>query len=242
MDIRKERLYLILATLFSVIVIVSNLVTVKLISIPFSSFAIPCGLVTYPFTFLIGDLITEIYGQKKAKFVVYSGFGMAIITILIIKVALLLPAHPNWVSIQNDYGFTHSSDYQNAFSAVFDINGIALLSSMLGYAAAQLMDIRLFTFISELTNKKHLWLRNSGSTLTSQVIDTLVVNVLLLYCGLKLELDLVIKISLICYIYKCIFTIFNIPIFYAAVWGAKKFLGIKERSINITYVQQEVGA
>lgn len=232
MSLKFERLYLALATLFSVIVIVSNLVTVKLISLPFTTLAIPCGLVAYPISFLVGDLITEIYGERRAKFIVYVGFAMAMIAFLIIKLALILPPHPQWVSINNSYGFSASSDYQNAFAAIFDINGIALVSSMLGYAAAQLMDIKLFAFLGELTKSKHLWIRNCGSTLASQVIDTLVVNVLLLYCGLKLDLALVIKISLICYIYKGIITVCNIPMFYLAVWGAKKFLGQHQLSFS----------
>ncbi|GAB4226780.1 MAG: queuosine precursor transporter [Chlamydiales bacterium] len=225
METRAEYVYLSLATLFSVIVIISNVITVKLISLPFfDDFAIPCGLITYPITFLIGDLITEIFGEKKAKRVVYMGFSMSLVAYTIIKIAMLVPAHPQWAFIENHYGYETSEQYQNAFASVFEINGIALVSSLLAYAASQLMDIRLFSFLGELTRRKHLWFRNSGSTLASQIIDTLIVNVLLLYCGLKLELDLVIKISLLCYLYKAFFTILNIPIFYASVYLVKKIL------------------
>lgn len=226
-QLRYQNLFIILSTFFAVIVIVSNIVTVKLIAIPFmEGLAIPCGLITYPVTFLIGDLVTEIYGEQRAKTIVYLGFFMALISYCIIKLALLLPPHPQWVTIANAYGFSSTEGYQQAFHSVFDINGIALVSSMMAYAASQLMDIRLFSFIREITRSRHLWLRNSGSTLTSQIIDTLVVNLLLLYCGMKLNLDTVIHISLFCYLYKACFTICSIPIFYAMVWAAKKYLKI----------------
>jgi len=242
-QIRSQNLFILLATLFAVIVIVSNIVTVKLISLPFiGGLAIPCGLITYPITFLIGDLVTEIFGEKRAKTIVYLGFFMALIAYCIIKIALILPPHPEWVTIAHSYGFSSTDEYQNAFHSVFDVNGVALVSSMFAYAASQLMDIRLFSFIREITRSKHLWLRNSGSTLTSQVVDTLVVNLLLLYCGMKLSLDTVIRISLFCYLYKAFFTVCSIPLFYAMVAVSKKYLGIHDAKQLDSLEPQPLGA
>lgn len=229
---RREIFFLILATLYSVIVILSNLVTVKLISIPFfPSFLLPCGLLIYPFTFLISDLVTEIYGEQRARFMVYLGFAMVVISYLIIQLALKLPPHPEWSLAINPYKHPDASLYQTAFESVFGMHGLALLSSMCVYAVSQLLDIRLFGFIKELTKNKHLWLRNAGSMLTSQIVDTLAVNILLLYCGLKLDLCFVIKISVICYLYKTIFTLCNIPIFYLFVNSTQRFLGEKKPTL-----------
>ncbi len=223
---RREALYLVCVTLFTVIVILSNLITVKMVSVPWlTPYAIPCGLLTYPLTFLLGDLVTEIYGSAKAKFMVYLGFGASLVAHGIVLLALNMPAHPDWVFAYNPYHLGDAAAQQKAFETIFGLNGIAVLSSLAAYGASQLLDINLFGFLKEVTKNKHLWLRNGGSTLISQLTDTLIVNVLLLYCGLKLELNLVIQISLVCYLFKMGFAICNIPLFYAAVSAAKWFLG-----------------
>ncbi len=228
-NIRRETLYLVFATFFSVLVIISNLITFKLVSIPFfTDLVLPCGLITYPLTFLISDLVTEIYGVYKAKFMVYLAFIMSIAAHFIIQLAVILPPHPEWTATYNPFGYADSAAYQVAFASVFKLNGIALFSSMASYVVAQILDIRLFAFLKELTKSRYLWLRNGGSTLIAQVIDTLVVNTLFLYCGLKLNLDTVVAISLICYLYKACFTVFNIPIFYLAVYLSNRFIHGKQ--------------
>ena len=230
--VRKETLYLVLATLFSVIVIVSNLITVKFVAMPFfREYLVPCGLLTYPLTFLVSDLVTEMYGQHKARFMVYLGFSMSVIAHFIIQFAVKLPAHPEWIVAYNPFQFAETGDYQTAFSAVFKPNGIALFSSMAAYVVAQILDIQLFAFLKELTKNRYLWLRNGGSTLVSQVVDTLVVNILFLYCGMKIPLDQVIYISMVCYLYKMFFTLCNVPLFYLAVWLSQRFLFGKQTKL-----------
>lgn len=229
---RKETLYLILVTLFSVIVIISNLITVKLISLPFcKQYLLPCGLITYPLTFLISDLVTEIYGQYKARFMVYMGFIMSICAHFIIQLAVRLPVHPDWIIAYNPMHYAETNDYQTAFKAVFHPNGIALFSSMAAYVVSQILDIRLFAFLKELTKDRFLWLRNGGSTLVSQVIDTLVVNILFLYCGMKIPLEQVVSICMICYLYKVFFTICNVPLFYLTVNISHRFLAGKKQKL-----------
>ncbi len=180
---RKELLYLIFASLYAVITFMANLITVKLIALPFfPSVAIPCGLILFPFTFLIADLVVEIFGSPKARLMVYLGFSLCLLSQMILMIAIKLPPHPN--------GYENPEFFQNSFSAIFGLNGIALISSLIAYGLSQVLDIRLFEFLKELTKGKHLWLRNGVSTWVSQIIDTLVVNVLFLYCGLKLDLEI----------------------------------------------------
>lgn len=228
---RRETLYLSLVSLFTVIAIISNLVTIKFIPLPlFTDLAIPCGLIIYPFTFFIGDLVTELFGEKKAKLMVYMGLGGCLVAQAIIYMAINLSPHDSWFSPELPVGYSDAASYEHAFQSVFNMSGIALISSMIAYAIAQMLDIRIFTFLKELTKEKHLWFRNGGSTLISQLVDTLIFNTLFLYCGLKLDLNLVVHISLICYLYKAFFTFSNVPIFYAAVFLSKKFLrGSEER-------------
>lgn len=89
---RSEILYLGLVTLFCVLIIAANLITVKLVALPwFAHLAVPCGLLVYPITFLITDLITELFGVNRAKFMIYLGFTMSLITYGIIHFSIHLP-------------------------------------------------------------------------------------------------------------------------------------------------------
>lgn len=223
---RREALYLVCVTLFTVIVILSNLITVKMVSLPWlTPYALPAGLLTYPLTFLLGDLVTEIYGGAKAKFMIYLGFGATLVAHGLVYFAIIVPPHPDWIAAYNPHHYGDAATQQRAFESIFGLNGIAILSSLAAYGASQLLDINLFGFFKEITRSRHLWFRNAGSTLVSQLTDTLIVNILLLYCGLKLELSTVIQLSMICYLYKVIFTVCNIPLFYLLVASAKWFLG-----------------
>lgn len=223
---KKENLFLILTSFFTVLVILSNLLAVKLVKVPFfEEIALPAGLLIFPITFLIADLVTEIFGSNKARMMVYLAFGLSLFASAILHLSVMIPPHPAWVSPLNPFGFESSVEYQHAYRSVFGLTGITVLSSMAAYVLSQILDIHLFQFFKQLTGERHLWFRNIASTLTSQIIDTLVVNILLLYCGLKLELNTVIKICLLCYLYKAVFTVANIPLFYTAVWASKRYLG-----------------
>jgi uncharacterized integral membrane protein (TIGR00697 family) len=239
---RRERLYLILTCLFSVVIVVSNLITVKLVKLPFfSGQALPAGLMTFPLTFVLGDLVTELYGEKRARFMVYVGFAMSIVSFLIVHFAIRLPAHPEWVSTYNPAGYIDSYEYQGAYESVFGLNGLAIFSSLLAYGISQLLDVRIFAFLKELTQSRHLWLRNNLSTLIAQISDTLLVNTLVFYWGLKLDLSFVVQICISCYIYKAIFAICNTPLFYGAVNLARRYLngGTVEDSARMLELKPE---
>lgn len=208
---REHHLYLLLTTTFCVVVIVSNLISAKLFPAPFApELALSAGMITYPLTFLLGDLTTELYGAKKAKTMVYLGFALCTLAYLLICLALWLPSYDN--------------ENQETFSSVFSISGVAIFGSMIAYGAAQIIDVQVFDAIKRVTKGKHLWLRNNGSTLISQIIDTVLVNTIVYGLGFKLHASQVLKIIFLAYIYKAIFSLCNTPIFYAMVAVSKKYL------------------
>jgi len=207
----SEKLYLMLSTCFCVVVIISNLIAPKLFPAPFiPNLALSAGVVTYPLTFILGGLVTEIFGKKKAEFMVYTCFAMGIISYLLIQLALYLPSQER--------------DNQVFFEKVFGLNGLIVFSSMSAYFVAQMIDVRLYAFFKKLTRTKHLWLRNNGSALIAQFVDTIIVNAGLLYFGLNMPLKDVAKVILLVYIYKSCFSICNTPLFYLAVSLSKKYL------------------
>ena len=163
------KIYLILGALFIASLVVSNLIFQKFFHWDFFglyTFEISVGILPYPITFLITDLISEIYGKQKANQIVTAGIFASFFSLLIIYVAAVVPA-TGWSPV-ND----------TLFDTVFGATPIAVLASMLAYLFAQYVDIQIFHFWKRLTNGKHLWLRNNFSTFFSQFIDTCTVLVL----------------------------------------------------------------
>lgn len=210
--------YLVLSCLFSVILITSNLVGLKLFRMPFfPSLALPSGAITYPLTFLLTDIVSEIWGAKKANFMVYLGFAMSMCMLVIVQVVLQLPPHEFWVEANNPFGYQSIQEYQNAYESVFSLNGKLLFGSMLAYLTAQLVDIRIFHSLKRKTKGRHLWLRNNGSTFISQLLDTIIVNSIVLFWGLHMEFSLGLQIMATVYLYKVFFAICDTPFVYLGV-------------------------
>jgi len=205
-------LYQVISAAFCVIVVVSNIISAKMVSCPlpfFDNLIIPAGLITYPFTFLLSDLVTEIFGAKKAKLMVYIAFAMSLVSFALIQLALVLPA-------------AAVSD-QAAFHAILGLSGLRIFSSLTAYLVSQLVDIQLYAWIKAWTGPKMLWLRNNGSTCVSQVVDTVVIDILFLYWGLKMPMSEVWPIMLFAFGYKSFFSIANTPLFYACVYLITKW-------------------
>jgi len=203
----SQTLYTIANAAFCVIVVISNIISAKLITFPFfQNLSIPAGLITYPLTFLISDLVTEIYGARKAKVMVYTALGTTILSYVIIQFALKLPS----ISPEN----------QSIFQSVLGLNGLIISASLIAYIISQILDIQLYSLIKKWTGSRFLWLRNNGSTLISQMVDTAAVNLIHLYWGLEMELEAVFKIMLFSYTYKSFFSVMNTPLFYLGVFLA----------------------
>ncbi len=211
---RKQALflYLLLAGIFISLLVSCNLIFQKFIYWePFGlyRFEISAGLIPYPLTFLLTDLITEIYGRKKANLVVVVGLVAAVLVMLVVMLADLGHAMDN--SPVNDETFT----------TVFGLTGVAVGASMSAYLVAQLIDIRLFHFWKKLTKGRHLWIRNNFSTIFSQVVDTSIV--LLLLCSFN-ALPWAIFWTLFAsgFLFKVIVAALDTPIFYLTTYQIKR--------------------
>ncbi len=223
---RYERIYLLLAATFVVLLVLTNIVGIKLFRAPFNpEFALTTGILVYPLTFLVTDLVSEIYGKKRADFMVLMGFLMSMLMLGVVQLAIAVPPHPYWVPGQNPF-FASEAEYQHAFQSVFALNGILLVGSMAAYACAQLTDNWLYHFWKRVTGGKHLWLRNNGSTWISQLVDTAVVNSILFYVGFGMEFMVGVKIMTTIYLYKLAIAALDTPFIYAGVYLIKRALGV----------------
>ena len=225
---KDEVLFLVLASAFSVLLVLTNIVGVKLFLSPWREDTLTTGIITYPLTFWLTDVVSEIWGKRRANFMVLVGFGMSFIMLFVVQIALHVTGSPAWVAEGNAFGYQGVAEYQNAFDSVFSINGVLLFGSMLAYMTAQLWDVRIYHMIKRWTKGRHLWLRNNGSTMTSQLIDTAIVNSILFYWGFGMEFWLGVEIMLTIYVYKMALAVIDTPLIYPGVYGVKRYLGLKD--------------
>lgn len=212
-------IYLYLHASFCVLVVLSNLVSGKLISLPLGlPGGIPAGVLIYPLTFLVSDLVTELYGSQKAKQMVYSALGLSLLSFGIIQFVLWLPAS--------------QTDNQVAFQLIMHSSSLALIASLIAYLIAQILDIKIYASIKQWSGPSFLWIRTNVSTLVSQLLDTIIVNFLHLYIGLGMDMSIVSQAIFFSYGYKAFFSIANTPFFYACVYYLGSRIDNSEKQLN----------
>lgn len=224
------------------------------------SFALAVGVLPYPVTFLCTDIISEFYGRRRANWVVFVGFILNLWVVFILWLGGLLPQVPPMdpetglpaVSALSDASTNGLVDGQRPpektklerlkemddagffFYRIQALTFGAVMASMLAYLAAQLCDVYLFHFWKRLTRGKHLWLRNNGSTLVSQMVDTVAVILITYFYaralrepaeGQSLALHLLTFIFT-AYLFKAVVALLDTPLFYLSVWGLKRYLRI----------------
>ncbi|HLT33769.1 MAG TPA: queuosine precursor transporter [Aquaticitalea sp.] len=217
-----QKIYLILATLFITALVVSNLIFQKFFYwYPFhlelygtKLFEISVGILPYPITFLITDLISEIYGRKNANQIVVIGLFASVFSLGVIFLASAVPS-TSWSPV-ND----------GVFSTVFGNTATAVFASMLAYLFAQFIDIQIYHFWKRLTKGKHLWLRNNFSTFSSQLVDTL--TVLLLLCSFNvITWDKFSGLLISGFLFKALIAICDTPFLYLGVYLMRKRFNLK---------------
>lgn len=171
--------------------------------------SVPVGVIAYPFTFLATDLLSELYGRKKAQLVVWVGFWMNVFMLFLMSVNHWLP---------NTAGI---SGGLQLFEGVYEFMIGNTIASMIAYLVAQTIDVRLFHFWKDLTKGKHLWLRNNASTTVSQLVDsTAILTILFIAGNLGSEVDTIGKLIILIlnsYLFKFFFALFDTPLCYLGV-------------------------
>lgn len=205
----RETFYQIISATFSVIVIISNLLSAKMVLLPWIELMIPVGLITYPLTFLISDLVTEIFGAKRARLMIYVTLGMNLLSLGMIQIGLWLP--------------TTDLIQQSAFQTVLGLSGVRIISSLASYAVSQVVDVQLYATIKRWTGSRWLWLRNNGSTCISQVVDTIMIDLIFLWWGIGMSMTEIFPIMLFSYLYKAVFSFACTPLFYIELLSKLKF-------------------
>lgn len=217
-----QRIYMLLSALFITSLVVSNLIFQKFFYwYPFDAeifgsklFVISVGILPYPITFLITDLISEIYGKKRANQVIFTGIIASLFSVLIVYVADSVPA------------FASSPINDELFTKVFGRTILAVGASMIAYLLAQFIDIQIYHFWKNLTKGKHLWLRNNFSTWLSQFVDTF--SVVFLLCFFEvLPWSLFKGLLLSGFLFKVLVAALDTPFLYFGVYLFRKRFKLK---------------
>lgn len=176
--IRREIVFIIFAGIFLGTLAVFNILGISRqldlsfdigkLHIPFVVFV---GVLPYPITFLCTDFISELYGKRRANMVVWVGLLLNIWVLFILWLGGALPPHPELM----ENGLPALTDSNYTFFNIKRLTSLATIGSMVAYLTAQFVDVQIFHALKKLTKGKALWLRNNGSTLISQLVDSIAV-------------------------------------------------------------------
>ncbi|MEM1115707.1 MAG: queuosine precursor transporter, partial [Bacteroidota bacterium] len=172
---RAQKVYVVCAAVFLTALVIAEATagkfftafdlpfTLTILGVEFDSVVMTAGVIAFPVTFIVTDVMNEYFGKAGIRFVTYVGLAMVVFAFVLLKVALAVPTAPN------------SPVPDAAFAAVFGTTTRVIIGSLIAYLVGQLVDIALFHRLRRWTEGRHLWLRATGSTLGSQFIDTFVV-------------------------------------------------------------------
>ena len=185
--------------------------TITIFGMDFDSVIMTAGVLAFPVTFIVTDLLNEYYGKAGIRFVTFLGMVMIVFEFLLLWAAMAVPT----ASI--------SPVPAAAFDAVFGASGRVILGSLAAYLIGQLVDIALFHWLRGLTGGRMLWLRATGSTFGSQFIDTAIV-LTVAFAG-QLAFQEILAITLFNYAYKFVIAVVITPVIYGFHWGMDRYLG-----------------
>jgi queuosine precursor transporter len=179
------------------------------------SMIVPAGLIAFPATFLATDLVSELFGRRKAQLLVWVGFGVNCFMLALMVINYHLP---------NAEGVSMGL---HLFDGIYGYMVGNTIASMIAYLTAQTIDVRLFHFLKNKTRGKHLWLRNNASTMVSQLVDSTAIMTILYLSGYLGEsvtgLASLLILILNAYIFKFFAALLDTPIIYAIVGLLKDF-------------------
>lgn len=235
---KSTRLFIYLSAFFICNAIIAECIGVKIFSLEkffginpkgFSlfgiddlSFNLTAGVLLWPMVFVFTDVINEYYGPKGVRMLSYIAAALIAYTFIMFNASMQLPPADFWITVNENKGVP---DMQNAFVAIFGQGSWIIVGSLVAFIIGQLVDVFVFHKIKILTGEKLIWLRATGSTLISQLIDSFVVLFIAFYIGQGWSFKLVMAICVLNYVYKFLIAIVMTPLIYLLHHRIEKYLG-----------------
>jgi uncharacterized integral membrane protein (TIGR00697 family) len=160
------RLFPALTGVFVTCLIVSNIIAIKLVA--FGPFLLPAAIVIFPVSYILGDILTEVYGYRRARQVIWIGFACNALAVAAIYLSMILPPAPFW-RIAN---FPSPEGSQEAYTAIFGFTPRLLIASFIAYLAGEFLNAFVLAKIKIAMRGRHLWVRTISSTLLGQMADS----------------------------------------------------------------------
>lgn len=207
----RQKLYVVLCSIFLTALLIANCVAGKFFTV--GGFTMSVGVIPFPITFLLTDIVNEYYGNKGARFITYIGMVMMLFANGLIYLAMVLPISEL------------SPVTEESFENVFGLSWRLFLGSLIAYVLGQISDIQSFSLLKRFTGERLIWLRATGSTALSQVIDTVVVTTVIFADSKSVE-----EITRLCatgYGYKMLVAVGMSPLLYVAHGVITRRLGIR---------------
>ncbi len=216
---RKDLVFIILAGFFVTNAIVAELIGGKLVQF-FGTFTQSIGIILWPVVFVLTDLINEYYGRNGVRKLTFITIGLIIYTYLLITIAINLKA----------VNFSPVND--SVFHTVFGQSQWIIIGSIVAFLSSQLVDVYIFWKLRNVTGKRMIWVRATGSTLVSQLIDTFVVQFIAFVLPGKWSFgDFFINASY-GYAFKLLVAVALIPLIYLGHFAIERYLDNKEETEN----------
>lgn len=188
--------------------LISNITAVKLFSV--GSIVLPTSALLFPITYIVGDIIAEVYGYKKARFVIILGFICNAFMVLFFTLAIALPSASTWAN-------------QEAFATILGTTPRMFIASLSAFLFGSLSNAYIMDVIKKITKGKKLWMRTIGSTIVGEALDT-VVFVLIAFTG-SIPSNVILTMIICQFVWKVGYEIIATPLTYVAINKYKKLEG-----------------
>ena len=186
------------------------------------SFNLTAGVLLWPIVFVMTDIINEYYGRKGVKFLSFTAAILIAYAFLMVYFAMNLSPADFWVERMTPFGIVNM---HQAFNTIFGQGLWIIIGSLTAFLIGQLVDVTVFHYFKSFTGSSKIWLRATGSTLVSQLVDSFVVLFIAFYIGAGWDLKLVLVIGLVNYIYKFSIAIIITPLLYLMHALIDRYLG-----------------
>ena len=184
--------------------------------------SLTCGVLLWPLEFVMTDIVNEYYGPKAVRRISYIAVGLILYAFLMFYMAMGVPAADFWYGTGVKNGIP---DMSKAFNGIFGQGMWIIFGSVVAFLVSQIVDVTIFHKIKKITGEKKIWLRATGSTLVSQLVDSFIVLFIAFKIGQGWSWQLVFAICLINYAYKFTMAILLTPVIYLVEYRIEKYVG-----------------
>lgn len=237
---KKQTLFLFLCGLFLTNALIAEIIGVKIFSVEsllglppsqlslFGSkmdFNMSAGVVNWPIVFITSDIINEYFGRKGVKRISYLTAGFIAYMYVAIYATTSLPPAQFWLEVNSKDSLGNAMNIDGAFNQIFRQGLGIMIGSIVAFLIGQLLDVTVFSWLRRRTGSRHIWLRATGSTLFSQLIDSFVVIFIAFYLFGTWSTTQVLQVGIINYTYKGAVALLMTPILYIAHYLIDRYLG-----------------